>query len=100
MRGYIQQALTEYIYNSETHEGDVKDKVRIIFLRFYLFFRERVREEEKEEEETINVKEKHQSVASRLPPTGDLACNPGMCSGNRTSDLSFCRTTKPHQLGL
>ena len=37
-------------------------------------FRERVREGEREEE-------KHQwgGVASHMPPTGDLACNPGMC---------------------
>ena len=26
----------------------------------------------------ISVWEMHQSVASRTPPTGDLACNPGM----------------------
>ena len=44
------------------------------FLRFYLFiFRERGREGEREGE-------KHQCVvASRTPPTGDLALDPGMC---------------------
>ena len=26
-----------------------------------------------------NMSEKQQSVASLMPPTGDLACNPGMC---------------------
>ena len=43
------------------------------FLRFYLFiFRKRGREGEREGE-------KHQRVvASCAPPTGDLACNPGM----------------------
>ena len=42
--------------------------------RFYLFvFRQRGREREREEE-------KHQcEVVSCTPPTGDLACNPGMC---------------------
>ena len=42
--------------------------------RFYLFiFRERGKEGEREGE-------KHQCVvASWAPPTGDLACNPGMC---------------------
>ena len=41
--------------------------------RFYLFFREKRREGEREGE-------KHQCVvASHTPPTGDLACNPGMC---------------------
>ena len=44
------------------------------FKRFYLFiFRERGREGEREGE-------KHQRVvASHVVPTGDLACNPGMC---------------------
>ena len=44
-----------------------------LFLRFYLFFREREREGEIEGEI-------HQCMfASRAPPAGDLACNPGMC---------------------
>ena len=43
------------------------------FSRFYLFtFRERGREGEREGE-------KHRSVASRMPPAGDLAHNPDMC---------------------
>ena len=44
------------------------------FKRFYLFiFRERGREGEREGE-------KHQCVvAFHVPPTGDSACNPGMC---------------------
>ena len=43
-----------------------------IFSRFYLFI-ERGEGREREEE-------KHQCVvASHVPPTGDLACNPGMC---------------------
>ena len=42
------------------------------FSRFYLFL-ERGEEKEKEGE-------KHQYVvASHAPPTGNLACNPGMC---------------------
>ena len=43
-----------------------------MILRFYLFiFRESGREGEREE--------KHQCVvASQVPPTGDLVCNPGM----------------------
>ena len=45
-----------------------------IFLRLYLFiFREGVRQGERQGE-------KHQCVvASRVPPTADLARNPGMC---------------------
>ena len=43
------------------------------FLRFYLFTLEKGREGETEGE-------KHQCVApSHVPPTGDLARNPGMC---------------------
>ena len=44
------------------------------FKRFYLFiFRERGREGDREGE-------KHQCVvATHMAPTGDLACNPGMC---------------------
>ena len=46
----------------------------VFFLRFYLFsFRERGREAGREGE-------KHQCVvASHVPPTRDLAHNPGMC---------------------
>ena len=51
----------------------LSSNVIYIFLRFYLFiFRERGRERER-------VGEKHQCVvASRAPPTGDLAHNPGI----------------------
>ena len=51
----------------------LSSNVICIFLRFYLFiFRERGREREREGE-------KHQCVvASRAPPTGDLAHNPGI----------------------
>ena len=48
-------------------------RILFFFLRFYLFI---FREMGKEGEEG----EKHQCVvASRTPPTGDLARNPGMC---------------------
>ena len=33
----------------------------------------------RERERNINVQEKHGLVTSPTPPTGDLACNPGMC---------------------
>ena len=51
-----------------------KNKKSFRFLRLYLFiFRQREREGEREGE-------KHQCVvASLVPPTGDLAHNPGMC---------------------
>ena len=67
---------------------------------FYVFiFRQKGRGKEREGE-------KHQCVvASRAPPTGDLACNPGMCPnwelnwrpfGLQASTQSF----GPHQPGL
>ena len=46
-----------------------------LFIYFNLFiFRQRGREGEREGEKYQCV------VASHTPPTGDLACNPGMCS--------------------
>ena len=54
------------------------------FKRFYLFiFRERGREGERKGEE-------YQCVgASRIPPTGDLVCNPGMCPDWELNQLPF-----------
>ena len=70
-----------------------------LFLRFYLFiFRERGREGEREGE-------KHQCVvASSAPPTGDMACNPGMCSDSDSNQQCFSlqartQSTEPHQPG-
>ena len=71
-----------------------------IFKRFYLFiFRERGRER------NIAVLEKHQSVASLMPPTADLAHNPGMCPNRELNWRPFSlqasdQSTEPHQPGL
>ena len=49
---------------------------------------------------------KHQCVvASCVPPTGDLACNPGMCPDWELSQRLFgsqasAQSTEPHQPGL
>ena len=69
-----------------------------LFLKYLFLFRERVREGEREGE-------KHQSVASCMPPTGDLACNPGMCLDQESSQQPFssqagAQSTEPHQPGL
>ena len=71
-----------------------------IFLSFYLFiFRERGREGEREGE-------KHQRVAaSHVPPSGDLARNPGMCpdweSNWQPPGLQAgAQSTELHQPGL
>ena len=51
----------------------------ITFLEDFIYsFRDRGKEE-KERERNINVCEKHQSVASRTPPTRVLGHIPGMC---------------------
>ena len=60
-----------------------RNSFKMVFLLkniFYLFvIRERGREGQR-------VGEKHQCVvASHMPPTGDPACNPGMCP-NRESN--------------
>ena len=69
----------------------------LFFLRFYLFiFRERGRERKREGE-------KHQCVvASCTPPTGGLACNPGMCPDWESNQWPFrsqasTQSTEPHQ---
>ena len=48
--------------------------VPLIFLRFYLFILEKVEGEEKETERNIDVKERHESVASQICP--DWGLNP------------------------
>ena len=74
--------------------------VSFYFLRFYLFiFRERGKEGEREGK-------KHQCVvASRAPPTGDLACNPGMCPDWEWNLWPFgsqagMQSSESHQPGL
>ena len=47
------------------------------FLKLCLFLERGKRE--KERESNINMQDTSDSVASCPPPTGDLACNPGMC---------------------
>ena len=52
-----------------------------------------------------NVLEKHRSVASCTPPTGDLACNPGMCPDRELNQRPFglqasSQSTEAHQPGL
>ena len=67
-------------------------------LFIYLFFREKGREGEREGE-------KHQCmVASHMPPTGDLAHNPGMCPDWESNQQPFgsqahAQSTELHQPG-
>ena len=46
----------------------------------------------------------HPLVASRMSPTGDLACNPGMCPDSESNQQHFgseasTQSTEPHQPG-
>ena len=51
----------------------------IVFKDFIYLFLEREEGREEKRERNRNMREKHQSVASHMPPTGDLARNTGMC---------------------
>ena len=80
---------------------EAKHSYRELFFKiFYLFiFRERGREGERKGE-------KHQCVVvSHMPPTGELACNPGMCpdwewSQEPLHSQSDAQITEPHPPGL
>ena len=55
-------------------------------------------------ERNINVQEIHQSVASHMPPAGDLARSPGMCPDWESNQRPFAlqagtQSTEPHQPG-
>ena len=72
---------------------------RLFFLSFFLIFRQRGREGEREGE-------KHQCVAaSHVLPTGDLAHSPGMCPDWESNWQLFgsqgsTQSAEPHQPGL
>ena len=77
----------------------------LFFLKILFTFRERRGEErEKERERNINVWEIHQSVASRMPPTGDPTSNPGMRPDWESNQWPFssqasAQSTETHQPG-
>ena len=68
-----------YIYVNYTSIKLIKMSfIHFYFFIFYLFL-ERGEGREKEKERNINVREIHQPIASHIPPTEDLVCNPGTC---------------------
>ena len=72
----------------------------LIFWKYLWFFSKRGREGERER--NIHVWEKHPSVASCTPPTGDPAHNPGLCPDQESNQQPFgsqagAQSTEPHQ---
>ena len=73
-------------------------EIKVLFLRQILFiFRDRGREGER--------REKHQCVVAFCTlPSGDLACNPGMCPDWESNQRAFhlqagAQSKEPHQPG-
>ena len=56
---------------------------------FIYLFLERGEGREKERERNIDVWEIQRSVVSRMPPTGALACSPGMCPDWESNRQTF-----------
>ena len=72
---------------------------------FFNLFLERGKGTEKEKERNINVREKHQSVATCTPPTWDMACNTVLCPNWESNQWPFglwkdAHPTELHQSGL
>ena len=71
---------------------------------FIYLFLERGEGREKERERSINVGEIHQLVAFHMPPTGNLAHNPGMCPDQELNQRPFilwddAQLAEPHWSG-
>ena len=74
------------------------------FKKYFIYLLlERGEGSEKERETNISVQGIHRSIASWMPPTGDLAYNPGMCSEWESNQQPFLQvgtqSTEPHQPG-
>ena len=70
-----------------------------------IYFLEKGEGRGKERERNSDVREKHQSVASRTSPSGVLAYNPGMCPSWESNHQPFglrdvAQPIEPHQSGL
>ena len=94
------------IVSSESYYSFLSTFITIIIFKDFLhLFLERGEGREKERERNIDVWEKYRSAASCMPPTGDLARNPGMCPDWESNQWPFsllddAQPTEPHQSGL
>ena len=75
-----------------------------VYLLIYLLL-ERGERREKERERNINVGEIRVLAASHLPPTGNLACSPGVCPDWELNQQPFgsqagIQSPEPYQPGL
>ena len=73
----------------------------LFFCKHFIYFLSE-RGEGREKEEERNLWEKHRSVASRTPPSRDLAHNPGTCPDWEPNSRPFnsqsrAQSTEPHQ---
>ena len=92
-------AKSPKVYGMISHKTYKKSLLFPFLKRLYLFiFRQKGKKREREGE-------KHQCVvASHVPPTGDLACNPGIWSDSVSNRQPFglqasAQSTEPHQPG-
>ena len=89
---------TKWCGLTQFSESQSSSSSSFFFFKIYFIFRERGRERERE-------REKHQGVvASQVPSTGDLACNPGMCPDWELNWQPFglgnnTQTAEQHQSG-
>ena len=89
------------------NEQDLSKWILVLgfFKKDYIYLLlERGEGREKERERNIIDQEKHRLVASNTPPTGDLACNPGLCPDWESNHRPFssqagAQSTESHQAG-
>ena len=95
-------------YSGHFHSGNIclipEDFLFMYFKDFIYLFLEGGDRREKERKRNINVRQKHQSVASCMLPTGDLVpksrTRPDQESKMATFQFADAQTTEPRQSGL
>ena len=100
----VWQVLSQIPGQAVDGEAPCPSRWRQIFKNIYLFILERGEGREKERERNIEVREKHQSIASCTRPIRDGTCNLGMCPAQESNRwLSTLQDdaepAEPHQSG-